>query len=116
MPPLLPLKVFDELRQACAHFPALYAFAAADSSCFAMPFALPVFFRKSWKSLNSPCPTVPPNDAGWRSERSKRNTFALPTALAVVRVMASGYALAGTVFAGAVYPPRFAQIVCALPV
>ena len=36
---------------------------------------------------------------------------ALPTALAVVLVIASGYADGETVFAGAVYPPRFAQIV-----
>src|SRR5690242_279504 len=55
-PPLLPLKL--------RYFPALYAFAAADSSVFEMPVALDGVFRKSWKILNSPCPTVAPNDAG----------------------------------------------------
>ena len=55
-PPLLPLKA--------RYFPALYAFAAADSSVFEMPVAFDGAFRKSWKILNSPCPTVAPNDAG----------------------------------------------------
>src|SRR3954449_12057447 len=94
IPPLLPLK-------SC-YFPALYAFAAAASSVREMPVELLGLFRKSWKILNSPCPTVAPNDAGWRSERSNTNAFALPTAVAVGRGIASGYADAGTVFAGAV--------------
>src|SRR3954452_867492 len=94
IPPLLPLK-------SC-YFPALYAFAAAASRVRDMPVELLGLFRMSWKILNSPCPTVAPNDAGWRSERSNTNAFALPTAVAVVRVIASGYADAGTVFAGAV--------------
>ena len=81
-----------------------------------MPPAFDGVFRKSWKILNSPCPTVAPKDAGWRSERSNTNAFALPTAVAVARVIASGYADGGTVFAGAVYPPRFAQIDWAAPV
>src|SRR3954447_7926304 len=46
-----------------------------------MPAAFDGFFRKSWKILNSPCPTVAPNDAGWRSERSNTNAFAFPTAV-----------------------------------
>ena len=83
------------------YFPDLYALAAADSSEEAMPLTFFGFLRKSWKILNSPCPTVPPNEAGWRSERSNLNVLALPIAVAVVRVIESGYALAGTVFAGA---------------
>src|SRR4051794_11604840 len=83
------------------YFPEAYAFAADDSSDWAMPFTLDGLFKKSWKILNSPWPTVPPNDAGCRSERSNRKTEAFPIAVAVLRVIASGYALAGTVFAGA---------------
>jgi hypothetical protein len=66
-----------------------------------MPLTLDGLRRKSWKILNSPWPTVPPNEAGCRSDRSKRKTSAYPIAVAVFRVIASGYALAGTVFAGA---------------
>ena len=66
-----------------------------------MPSTFFGFLRKSWKILNSPWPTVPPNDAGCRSERSNRNVLALPIAVAVVRVMSFGYADASTVLAGA---------------
>ncbi len=82
MPPLLPL--------TCRLCTPLLPLFRATSRCRRRYFG---FFRKSWKILNSPWPTVPPNDAGWRSERSNLKTFALPTALAVARVIASGYAL-----------------------
>src|SRR3954464_11853062 len=72
------------------YLPVLYAFAAADSSCDAIPLTFFGFFRKSWNSLNSPWPTVPPNVDGSRSDMSKRVTFALARATAILRVNASG--------------------------
>jgi hypothetical protein len=42
---------------------------------------------------------------------SNRNTGATASAVAVARVIASGYALAGTFLFGDEKPPRFAQIV-----
>src|SRR4051794_6272808 len=78
-----------------------------------MPLTLPGLRRKSWKSLNSPCPTVAPNDAGWRSDMSKRNVFAPASATAVARVSGSEYAEGGTFLFGDEKPPRLAQIAAA---
>src|SRR5438132_12307250 len=76
-----------------------------------MPFTFFGLLRKSWKILNSPCPVVAPNAGGSRSERSKRESFALTRACADARVSASLYALSGTFLFSDVKPPRFAQIV-----
>src|SRR5206468_3650211 len=95
------------------YLPALYAFAAAASSDAATPLTFFGFFRKSWKILNSPWPTVAPKEAGCRSDMSNRKTGAFASAIAVARVIGSGYALAFTFLFGEEKPPRFAQIVAA---
>src|SRR3954447_26674667 len=76
-----------------------------------MPFTFEGFFRKSWKSLNRPCPTVPPKADGCRSERSNRNVFARASASAVARLSGSLYALGGTFLFGEEKPPCWALIV-----
>src|SRR3954453_641550 len=85
-------------------------FLASFSSSDATPSTFFGFLRKSWKSLNSPCPTVPPNAAGCRSDISKRSVLALASATAVVRVIGSGYALGWTFLFGEEKPPRLVQI------
>src|SRR5690348_3168621 len=102
-----------KLSPELIYFPDLYALAAADSSDDAMPLTFFGFFRKSWKILNSPCPTVAPKDAGWRSDMSKRKVLAVASATAVARVSGSEYADGGTFLFGDENPPRLAQIVAA---
>src|SRR5439155_5185829 len=76
-----------------------------------MPLTSLGFETKSWKSFHSPCPVVEPNDAGCRSDMSKRKTFAVARATAVLRLSGSLYADAFTFLLGDEKPPRFAQMV-----
>src|SRR5205823_10651848 len=83
------------------------------SSFEAMPLTLLGLERKSWKSFHSPCPVVAPNDAGWRSDMSKRKILACASADAVFRFSGSWYAEASTILFGDAKPPRLAQTVAA---
>src|SRR3954454_290595 len=93
--------------------PYLNALAAADSSLLAAPSTLDGLERKSWRIFHSPWPGVPPNAAGARSDMSKRNVWALAIAVAVVRVMSSGYTDSCTPLFGDEKPPRCAQVCAA---
>ena len=72
------------------YFPFLYAATAADSSFFWMPLTSDGFCRKFWKSPHSPCPVVPPNEAGCSSDMSNTTAFALATAAWFALSIASG--------------------------
>src|SRR4030095_13914623 len=89
--------------------PLAYAWAAADSSCWAVPSTFDGFCRKSWKIFHSPCPSVAPNDAGARHDMSNCTFGDVTSTFAICRNVALEYAFGDTFLFAEMYPRAFAH-------